>query len=83
MGQNLLNKSGNDIEFSHSYDGGVINVTVISSTGSDRNVSFDFYSEDDPLVKMIDQRDIKAIEKVLGGVFMGLQNVSRNQQFHI
>lgn len=56
---------------------------MISSTGTDRNVSFDFYSEDDPLVKMIDKRDIKYVEEVLVDVFKGLNDISRNQQFHI
>lgn len=79
----LLNKTSNDIEYTYDYDEGNINVTIISSTGTDRNVSFDFYSEDDPLVKMIDKRDIKYVESVLGSVFLGLTNVSRNQQFHI
>lgn len=46
-------------------------------------MSFDFYSEDDPLVKMIDKRDIKYVESVLGSVFKGLSDISRNQQFHI
>jgi len=56
---------------------------MISSTGEDRNVSFDFYSEDDPLVKMIDKKDIKYVEEVLVGVFKGLVDISRNQQYHI
>lgn len=79
----LLNKTSNDIEFTYDYEEGYINATIISSTGTDRNVSFDFYSEDDPLVKMIDKRDIKYVESVLGSVFHGLTNISRNQQFHI
>ena len=58
-------------------------MTMMSSTGMDRNVSFDFYSEDNPLVKMIDKKDIKYVEEVLVGVFKGLTDISRNQQFHI
>lgn len=71
------------MEFSYSYDQGHINVTIVSSTGTERNVSFDFYSEDDPLVKTIEKRDIKYVEEVLGNVFKGLTEISRNQQFHI
>lgn len=79
----LLNKTSNDIEYTYQYEEGYINVTITSSTGTDRNVSFDFYSEDDPLVKMIDKRDIKYVESILSSVFVGLTNISRNQQFHI
>jgi hypothetical protein len=46
-------------------------------------VSFDFYAEDDPLVKIIDKRDLKYIEGVLVGVYKSLDTISRNQQFHI
>ena len=81
--QQLFNKTSNDIEFTYNYEEGSINVTITSSTGTDRKVSFDFYSEDDPLVKIIDKRDIKYVESILGSVFIGLNNVSRNQQFHI
>ena len=81
--QILLNKTTNDLEFTHDYEEGIINVTMLSSSGEDRNVSFDFYSEDDPLVKMIDKKDIKYVEEVLVGVFKGLTEISRNQQYHI
>jgi hypothetical protein len=61
-GQLLFNKTSNDLEFTYDYEeGSSINVTITSSTNNDRNVSFDFYSEDDPLVKMIDKRDIKYV----------------------
>ena len=79
----LLNKTGNDIEFTHIYNEGRINVTLISPTSANRNVSFDFYSEDAPLVKMIDKRDIKLVEEVLSNVHKSLTTISRNQQFHI
>lgn len=81
--QLLFNKTSNDLEFTYDYEEGIVNVTIFSSTGTSRNVSFDFYSEDDPLVKMIDKRDIKYVEAVLGSVFKGLNDISRNQQFHI
>ena len=57
-------------------------VTITTESGS-KNISFDFYSEDDPLVKMIDKKDIKSVEESLAGIFKGLTDVSRNQQFHI
>ena len=79
----LFNQTSNDLEFTYNYDEGTINVTILSSTGSARNVSFDFYSEDDPLVKIIDKKDIKYVEEVLGNVFKGLSTIVRNQQFHI
>jgi dynactin complex subunit len=46
-------------------------------------VSFDFYAENDPLVNIIDKRDLKYIERVLAGVHKSLETISRNQQFHI
>jgi hypothetical protein len=79
----LLNQTGNDIEYTHNFEEGRLNITVISTTGTDRNVSFDFFSEDDPLVKMIDKRDIRLVEEVLSNVHKSLTTISRNQQFHI
>ena len=79
----LVNKTSNDFEFTYNYEEGSINVTISSSTGNARNVSFEFYNEDDPLVKTIDKRDIKYVEEALTGVFKGLADISRNQQFHI
>ena len=32
---------------------------------------------------MIDKKDIKYVEESLAGIFKGLTDVSRNQQFHI
>lgn len=56
---------------------------IESSDGLQRNVSFDFYAENDPLVNIIDKRDLKYIESVLAGVHKSLEAISRNQQFHI
>lgn len=46
-------------------------------------MSFDFNNDEDPLVKIIDKRDIKILEEALNGVHQSLLNISRNQQFHI
>ena len=32
---------------------------------------------------MIDKKDIRYVEEVLTGIFKGLTDISRNQQFHI
>lgn len=72
------------MDFTHDYPyDGRINVTIIAASAGDRNVSFDFYSEDDPLVKMIDKKDLKVVEGVLNHVHQSLSTISRNQQFHI
>lgn len=36
-------------------------VNLSSSDGLDRNVSFDFYYENDPLINIIDRRDLKYV----------------------
>jgi hypothetical protein len=54
-----------------------------ATDGQNRKVSFDFYAENDPLINIIDKRDIKYLEEVLGGVHKSLETISRNQQFHI
>ena len=58
-------------------------INISSSNGEERNVSFDFYAENDPLVHIIDKRDIKYVEQSLSSVYKGLETISRNQQFHI
>lgn len=83
QGQILFNETGNDLAYSHNYQEGTVNIMIGSSNDEERRVSFDFYSDEDPLVNIIDKRDIKILEGVLGGVYGSLQNISRNQQFHI
>jgi hypothetical protein len=58
-------------------------VNVSSTDGLERKVSFDFYAENDPLINIIDKRDLKYVEGVLNGVHASLESISRNQQFHI
>ncbi len=82
-GEKVYNGNGTDLEFSFDYGAAYMTVNLSSSDGLDRNVSFDFYAEDDPLVNIIDKRDLKYVEKVLNGVHATLESISRNQQFHI
>ena len=58
-------------------------VNVSSTDGLERKVSFDFYAENDPLIGIIDKRDLQYVEGVLSGVHKSLETISRNQQFHI
>ncbi len=58
-------------------------VNISSTDGLERKVSFDFYAENDPLINIIDKRDLKYVEGVLSGVHNSLESISRNQQFHI
>lgn len=79
----MYNQTGNDFQFVSDFGNGYITVTITSTDGLDRKVSFDFYAENDPLVNIIDKRDLKYIEGVLVDVHKSLETISRNQQFHI
>lgn len=80
-GEVLYNQTGSDLQFSKSY--GIGNINISFSADGRRQVSFDFYHDEDPLVNIIDKRDIRILEEALGRVHGSLMNVSRNQQFHI
>jgi dynactin complex subunit len=80
-GEVLYNQTGSDLQFSKGY--GIGNINISFSASGQRQVSFDFYHDEDPLVNIIDKRDIRILEEALGKVHGSLMNVSRNQQFHI
>jgi hypothetical protein len=67
-GEVVLDKSSNDETYLHSYGEGAINVCFESTTGTERAISFDLYKEDDPLVNVIEKRDLRLIENVLNKV---------------
>lgn len=79
----MYNQTGTDLEFTFDYGAAYVTINISSVDGSSRKVSFDFYAENDPLINIIDKRDLKYLEGVLSSVHKSLEAISRNQQFHI
>ena len=82
-GKLLFNKTGTDMEYSYDFGMGTANVTFSSVDGGARNVSFDFESDEDPFVKIIDKKDLAILEDILSQVHRIMKTISLNQQFHI
>lgn len=82
-GTAVYNQTGTDLEFTFDYGAAFVTINISSVDGSSKKVSLDFYAENDPLINIIDKRDLKYLEGVLGSVHKSLESISRNQQFHI
>ena len=78
-----FNKTGTDLEWGSNFGAGSIVAVVTSTDGTGRNVSFDFYSDEDPFIKVIDKKDVAVLEGMLSQVHRTMQTISLNQQFHI